>query len=49
MKAKRLRDKTFDVWVVFEVKTEIELQNRESTNNSIILQAHELTDVVYVR
>ncbi|MFO4723515.1 IS66 family insertion sequence element accessory protein TnpB [Vibrio cholerae] len=35
--------------VVFEVKTEIELQNGESANNSIILQAHELTDVVYVR
>ncbi len=49
VEAKRLRGKTFDVWVVFEVKTEIELQNGESANNSIVLQAHELTNVVYVR
>lgn len=36
-------------WVVFEVKTEIKFQNGKSANNSIIIQAHELTDVVYVR
>ncbi|CAK1733353.1 hypothetical protein VCRA2117O380_120012 [Vibrio crassostreae] len=49
VEAKRLRGKTFNVYVIFEVKAEIELQNGESANNSIILQAHELTDVVYVR
>lgn len=49
VEAKRLRGKTLDVWVVFEVKTEIEFQNGKSANNSIVLQAHELTDVVYVR
>jgi hypothetical protein len=49
VEAKRLRGKTLDVWVVLEVKTEIELQNGESANNSMVLQAHELTDVVCVR
>ena len=48
VEAKRLGSKTFDVCVIFEVKAEIELQNGQSANNCIILQAHELTDVVYV-
>ncbi|CAH8204031.1 hypothetical protein VAE122_2920077 [Vibrio aestuarianus] len=49
MEAKRLRGKTLDVWVVFEVKTEIEFQNGKSANNSIVFQAHKLADVVDVR
>ena len=49
VETKRLGRKAFDVCVIFEVKAEIELQNRESANNRIILQAHELTDVVYMR
>ena len=40
---------TSNVCVIFKVKAEIELQNGESANNCIIFQAHELTDVVYVR
>ena len=48
VEAKRLEGKAFDVCVKFEVNRNQTL-NGQSANKCIILQAHELTDVVCVR
>lgn len=49
VEAKRLGREAFDVCVIFDVKTEIKTLKWTECEQQHHFQAHELTDVMYVR